>query len=112
MRFPPLVSFPLQLTHPNSLVGAITRKYGCISFYAYTVTVNTLLIIAVGIYFVWTLFHGREDSAVDKCTGDATGDAEKIKHWFCSSGFDVIRVVLVVVFVIIWCFQLGAFPSI
>ena len=71
-------------------------------------TVNTLLIIAVGIYFVWTLFHGREDSAVDKCVGTATGDYGELKHWFCHSGYDVIRIVLVIVFVIIWCFQLGA----
>lgn len=89
------------------LIGALTRKHGCISFYAYTVTVNTLLIIAVGIYFVWTLFHGREDAAVDKCVGNADGDYGELKHWFCHSGFDVIRAVLVVVFVVIWCFQLA-----
>ncbi|EKM53318.1 uncharacterized protein PHACADRAFT_259590 [Phanerochaete carnosa HHB-10118-sp] len=89
------------------LIGSLTRGRGSIAFYAYTVTVNTLLIIVVGIYFVWTLFHSTEDSDVSKCVGSSTGDAEEVKHWFCHAGFDVIRAVLVVVFVIIWCFQLA-----
>lgn len=89
------------------LFGVCSRKYGAVSFYAYTVTVNTILIIAVGIYFVWTLFHGREDTAVDKCVGGSTGEGGDIKHWFCHAGFDVIRVVIVIVMVIIWCFQIA-----
>lgn len=90
-----------------SLFGALTRKYGAVSFYAYTVTVNTFVIIAVGIYFIWTLWHGREDNAIDKCTGNTDGELHDIKHWICDKGFSIIRVVLVIVMVIIWIFQLG-----
>ncbi len=78
-----------------------------IGFYAYTVTINTLVIMAAGIYLVWTLFHKREDSDVNKCVAGANGDVGDVKHWVCQKGFDVIRILVVVFFVIIWIFQLG-----
>ncbi|KAI0338413.1 hypothetical protein BDW22DRAFT_1338034 [Trametopsis cervina] len=86
--------------------GSLSKGYGSISFYAYTVTFNTLLIIAAGIYFVWTLFHGREDGSVNKCTAGEDGDLKGVKHWVCQKGFDVIRILIVVLFVLIWIFQL------
>lgn len=88
------------------LWGSLSKGYGSISFYAYTVTFNTFLIIAAGIYFVWTLFHSRGDASVDKCVDGADGDLSNLKKWVCQKGFDVIRIVIVILFVIIWIFQL------
>ncbi|KAI0691442.1 hypothetical protein BC835DRAFT_118819 [Cytidiella melzeri] len=87
--------------------GSLSKGYGSISFYAYTVTFNTFLIIGSGVYFVWSLFHGgREGSSVDKCVNGATGDVADVKSWVCTKGFDVIRILIVVLFAIIWIFQL------
>jgi len=86
--------------------GSLSKGYGSISFYAYTVTFNTFLIIITGIYFVWTLFHGRGDQSVNKCVDGADGELSGVKKWVCQKGFDVIRILIVVLFVIIWIFQL------
>ncbi|THG95197.1 hypothetical protein EW026_g6418 [Hermanssonia centrifuga] len=88
------------------LIGSIGKLRSFIGFYAYTVTINTLVIMAAGIYLVWTLFHKREDSDVNKCVAGANGDVGDVKHWVCQKGFDVIRILVVVFFVIIWIFQL------
>ncbi|KAJ3542254.1 hypothetical protein NM688_g5989 [Phlebia brevispora] len=87
-------------------VGAIGRLKGAITFYAYTVTLNTIAIMAAGIYLIYTLFHKREDNDVDKCVNGSTGDAGDVKHWACQKGFDVLRILVIVVFVIIWIFQI------
>ena len=81
-----------------------------IKFYAYTVTLNTLIIICVGIYFIWTLFHKRGETDVDQCTGGTNGEVGEVKHWVCQKGFDALRIVYVVVLCIIWLFQLGEYP--
>lgn len=66
-----------------------------------------MVIIAAGVYFIWSLFHKENDSEVDKCVNGTAGDTGEVKHWFCQKGFDVVRILVVVVFVIIWIFQLG-----
>jgi len=86
------------------LWGSLSKGRGSVGFYAYTVTFNTFLIIAVGIYFVWALFHGRGDDDVQNCVD---GDAGDVKQRVCQKGFDVIRILIVVAFVIIWIFQLA-----
>ncbi|KAI0090638.1 hypothetical protein BDY19DRAFT_724285 [Irpex rosettiformis] len=92
--------------------GSLSKSFGSISFYAYTVTVNTLLIITTGIYFVWTLFHGdREENGVSKCLNDDNSDLKSVHKWVCQKGFDVIRIVIVIVFVIIWIFQIGEYSN-
>jgi hypothetical protein len=89
------------------LIGSLAKARGCINFYASTVTVNTILNIGAGIFFVWTLFrHSQKDTAVDRCVDGTDGDAGKVKHWVCDKGFHILRVVLVIIFVIVWIFQL------
>lgn len=87
-------------------IGSIFKIRGFIVTYAYTVTINTFVNITLGIFFIWTLFH-RDASAVDKCVNGTDGDLGNVKHWVCQKGFDVIRIVIVIVFVIIWIFQLA-----
>jgi len=89
------------------LIGSLGKARGCIGFYASTVTINTVLNIAAGIFFVWTLFrHTQTDTAIDRCVDGTGGDVGKIKHWACDKGFHIIRVVIVILFVIVWIFQL------
>ena len=78
-----------------------------IVFYAYTVTVNTLVIITAGIYLVWSLFHKRGDGAVDHCVGSTSGEVGEVKHWVCQKGFDVLRILVVIIMCIVWIFQLS-----
>ena len=92
-----------------SFIGSIGRIRSFITFYAYTVTVNTVVIIAAGIYLVWSLFHKQGGADVDKCVNGATGDTGDVKHWVCQKGFDVVRILVVVIFVIVWIFQLGEY---
>ncbi|KAH8103293.1 hypothetical protein BXZ70DRAFT_968816 [Cristinia sonorae] len=88
------------------LIGSSFKVRGLVVTYAYSVTVNTLALIGVGIFFVWALFHRDSSSAADTCADGIDGEAGKVAHWFCQKGFDVIRVLLVIAFVIIWIFQL------
>jgi len=87
-------------------LGCIFKIRSWIVTYAYTVTINTFVNITFGIFFIWTLFH-RDDNAVDKCVNGANGEVGDIKHWFCQKGFDVIRIVIVIIFVIVWLFQIA-----
>jgi heme/copper-type cytochrome/quinol oxidase subunit 2 len=89
------------------LIGSLGKVRGCITFYATTVTIVTILNIGAGIFFVWTLFrHSRSDAAIDRCVNGTDGDIGKIKHWVCDKGFHIIRIVIVILFVIVWIFQL------
>ena len=93
-----------------SLWGSLSKGFGTISFYAYTVTINTFVIMATGIYFVWTLFHGsREENGVNKCVNNDDTELKDVHKWVCQKGFDVIRIVIVIILVIIWIFQLGQY---
>lgn len=90
----------------------MSKGFGSISFYAYTVTFNTILIIATGIFFVWTLFHGdKEDKSINKCLNNDDSELKGLHKWVCTKGFDVIRIVIVILFVIIWIFQIGQYPN-
>jgi len=88
-------------------VGACGRIRGLIVFYAYTITISTIVNIAVGILFVWTLFH-RDAGTVQKCQDSIQdqGDAN-FKHWVCQKGFDAFRVLITIGFVIIWIFMIA-----
>ena len=90
-----------------SLWASLSRSYGSLQFYAVTVAVNTLLIVGVGVYFVWTLFHGRGEDDVNNCIGGTTGDVGDVKQWVCQKGFDVIRILILAFFIIIWLFEIG-----
>ena len=68
---------------------------------------NTLVIIAAGVYLVWALFHQGEDNEVNKCVGQTSGETGDVKHWVCQKGFDVLRIFIVIIMCIIWIFQLG-----
>ncbi|CAL1711123.1 unnamed protein product [Somion occarium] len=91
------------------LFGCLFKIRAFITSYAYTTTINTLVNIAIGIFFVWTLFHkdNSKESFLDKCDGNGDGDGVKVTHWFCQRGFDLIRVLIVIAFVIIWIFMLA-----
>ncbi|KAK7691558.1 hypothetical protein QCA50_004957 [Cerrena zonata] len=93
------------------LLGCLFKIRGFVTSYAYTTTINTLANIAIGIFFVWTLFHrdNSKNGFLDKCDGGNGGEGEgaKVTHWFCQRGFDLIRVLIVVAFVIVWIFMLA-----
>ncbi|KAL4252392.1 hypothetical protein ABKN59_004846 [Abortiporus biennis] len=93
------------------LVGCLGRLRGAVIFFAYTVTIQTLVNIGVGILFLYTLFH-RDPGTVAKCESSialsTTGpNDEQFKHWVCSKGFEVFRICITIAFVIIWIFQIA-----
>jgi len=87
-------------------IGSIFKIRSWVVTYAYTVTINTFVNIAFGVFFIWTLFH-RDSDDINKCVNGTNGELGDVKHWFCQKGFDVIRIVIVIVFVIVWLFQIG-----
>ena len=98
----------------SSLLGCLFKVRGFVTSYAYTTTINTLANIAIGIFFVWTLFHrdNSKNGFLDKCDGNGDGDGAKVTHWFCQRGFELMRVLIVIGFVIVWIFMLGQYwPS-
>ncbi|TCD63304.1 hypothetical protein EIP91_005685 [Steccherinum ochraceum] len=127
----------LALISLIGLIGGTFKVRGLVITYAYSVTVNTLILIGVGVFFVWTLFHRDHSDMVNTCADDANfgsnfardydpnfdssyspnfntptnfaaePDATPVTHWFCQKGFDVIRILLTVAFVVIWIFQLA-----
>ena len=94
-----------------SLIGSVFHLDGLVESYAWSITVNTLANMGIGIYFIWTLFH-RDPSNVARCLNAAVGEYADAKAWVCSKGFEVIRVIITIVFCIVWIFQISmSLPS-
>ncbi|KAI0071347.1 hypothetical protein K474DRAFT_1669091 [Panus rudis PR-1116 ss-1] len=89
------------------LIGCLCASRSLVSSYAYSVTLNIFINIGTGIYFIYALFHKNKDAIEEKCHANDDGEAAKITHWFCQTGFGLVRVLIVIAFVIIWIFMLA-----
>jgi len=89
------------------LIGSIFHLDGLVESYAWSITVNTLANMGIGIYFIWVLFH-RSPTSIDNClnAAQASSDDPSVNQWVCAKGFDVVRVIITVVFCIVWIFQI------
>lgn len=76
---------------------------GFVKGYGISLTINTAITIGIGIFWCWRLFHTDRNS----CSIQEEDDADKVAHWVCQKGFDIIRIVLVIVMVLVWIFQIG-----
>ncbi|EED79206.1 predicted protein [Postia placenta Mad-698-R] len=85
------------------LIGSIGGVRGFVKGYGISLTINTAITIGIGIFWCWRLFHTDRNS----CSIQEENDADKVAHWVCQKGFDIIRIVLVIVMVLVWIFQIA-----
>jgi hypothetical protein len=64
--------------------------------------------IASGAFFLYTLFHQTGDNDIQSCINGSTDD---LKKEACKKGFEVIRGVIVGVFVLVWLIELCAYSN-
>lgn len=72
--------------------------------YGISLTINTVVTIAIGIYWCYRLFHTDKKNCD---SGTATTDEEQLQHWTCEKGFEVVRVIIVIIVVLVWLLQIG-----
>ncbi|KAI0929371.1 hypothetical protein AcV7_005246 [Taiwanofungus camphoratus] len=84
-------------------IGAIGKIHSFVKGYAISLTVNTIITMAIGIYWCWKLFHTDKHA----CHTNEADTADKVEHWVCQKGFDAIRIVFVIILVIVWLFQIA-----
>ena len=87
-----------------SLIGAIGAVRPFVKGYGISLTINTVITIAIGIYWCYRLFH----TGNNKCDGQSQQtEEEQLEHWTCQKGFEVVRVIIVIVVVLVWLLQIG-----
>jgi len=85
------------------LCGSLAASRALVRQYAVSVTISTVTSMCVGIYWIWRLFwHDRNN-----CSTDNTDATNEIVSWVCRKGFDVVRIVIVVILVVVWLFQIA-----
>ena len=63
--------------------------------------------IAIGAYFIYTLFHKVGEHGVNDCIIDNIKDPDAAKE--CKEGFKFARGIIVCIFILFWLFELCAF---
>ncbi|GBE84652.1 predicted protein [Sparassis crispa] len=94
----------LVVTALLGLIGSLGAIRSLVKRYAVFLVFNTLLTIGVGIYWIWRLFH-RDANECSSLEGEES--AEQVVHYVCKKGFETIRIVIVIVLVIVWLFQIA-----
>ncbi|KAH8109493.1 hypothetical protein DFH11DRAFT_1731087 [Phellopilus nigrolimitatus] len=81
-------------------IGTVAKRRGLVALYSTLLFINLALSIASGSYYLYTLFHGNaKQNAINKCESGSTSD---VKGDACKAGFDVLRIVLIAVFCVVW----------
>nr|VWO94003.1 Protein kinase domain-containing protein [Ganoderma boninense] len=98
------------------LIGAIGRKRTLVGLYASTITFTTVLSIATGIFFIYSLYHAGGEEQVRKCEQNAQNAQDpsdpnfqqttSVDNWVCQTGFATGRTIVVVVYVIFWLIEI------
>ncbi|OBZ77559.1 hypothetical protein A0H81_02231 [Grifola frondosa] len=89
------------------MIGCLFRFRRFVNGYAASLVFDTLFNISIGSFFLFQLFHQDGADEVTKCVDGTTGDVGDVKNWACQKGFDVLRIVVVVLFVILWLFEIA-----
>ncbi|CCL99516.1 uncharacterized protein FIBRA_01534 [Fibroporia radiculosa] len=103
-----LVAFALSYTFMllfsvMGLIGSIGAIRAFVKGYGVSLATNTVVTIGIGIFMCWRLFHTDRT----ECDLNATQEADKAVEWVCQKGFDIIRIILVVILVLVWLFQIA-----
>lgn len=88
-----------------SLIGAIGAVRPFVKGYGISLTTNTVFTIAIGIYWCYRLFH----TDTSKCNQQAQSDDDS-QSLACEKGYDVVRVIIVIIVVLVWLLQIGESP--
>lgn len=88
-----------------SLIGCLSKKKGFVALYSTLLWFHLGASIGSGAYFIYTLFHQEGDKDINSCI---SGSTDKLKQEVCKKSFDVLRGVLIGVFVVIWLIELCA----
>lgn len=90
----------------SSLIGTFNKKRSLISLYSTILFSHLGFSIITGAFFLYTLFHQTGTTDVDRCVN---GSTESSKKEACETGFQVIRGIIVGLFVFIWLLELCKF---
>ncbi|KAI0674190.1 hypothetical protein C8Q78DRAFT_967188 [Trametes maxima] len=104
-----IVSTIVLLISLGGLIGSIWKRLSLVSLYAGAITFATVLDIAAGIFVIFQLFHGAGASDISKCEQDAANRGQvntDFTHFACNTGFKTGRVIVVVIYVLFWLFQI------
>jgi len=86
------------------LIGAIGAVRPFVKGYGISLTTNTVITIAIGIWWCYRLFHISQS----KCESHATSsDEQQVAHWVCEKGSDAVRIIIVIILVLVWLFQIA-----
>jgi len=87
-------------------VGALIKNRRMISSFAVALAIHLGFSVASGIFALYSIFHQNTQDAIAKCLNEATNGATTDT---CRTGIEVIKGVLVAVYVITWLIQLYAY---
>jgi len=85
------------------LIGTFSKSRSLIALYSTILFSHLGFSIATGAFYLYTLFHQEENTDVQKCIN---GSTDNIKIEACKKGYEVIRGVIVGLFILIWLIEL------
>jgi hypothetical protein len=85
------------------LIGTFNKARRLISLYSTVLFSHLGFSIATGAFFLYTLFHQTGDADISSCIN---GSTETLKIEACQKSFEVIRGVIVGIFVLTWLIEL------
>ncbi|KAF9042910.1 hypothetical protein BJ165DRAFT_1481582 [Panaeolus papilionaceus] len=96
----------LALLAVFGFIGAMVKNRSWVSAFATAMAIHLGLSVAAGIFALITLFRQNDQPAINKCTN---GSTEPLIEQGCKSGIQIMKGVLVAVYVITWLVQLYAY---
>lgn len=87
----------------TSLIGTFNKARRLISLYSTVLFSHLGFSIATGAFFLYTLFHQTGDADIQSCIN---GSTDTLKKEACEKSFDVLRGVIVGIFVLTWLIEL------
>ncbi|PPQ99958.1 hypothetical protein CVT24_009537 [Panaeolus cyanescens] len=96
----------LALLSVFGFIGAMVKNRSWVSAFATAMAIHLGLSVAAGIFALISLFRQDDQPAIDKCTN---GDTESLIVEGCKKGIQVMKGVMVAVYVLVWLVQLYAY---
>jgi hypothetical protein len=96
----------LALLAVFGFVGAMVKNRGMVSSFALAMAIHLGLSVASGAFAIYSTFKQNPRPAIEKCTN---GSTEAIIEEGCKRGIEIMKGVMVAIYVITWLIQLYAY---